>query len=174
MDDDYLKPQEATAWCKARKLPVINRALQRELVRIAEATRQAIYDDNDSIPRDVRVYYQALKYVAAVAGAPEGHKWYGTAPATDPEAALSAEQLKVASLLDAKVLRLVRSGCDDVTLIGRMSEDDMAKFKWLLEYTGKSGLDELCRRFKGFCHYVHILEAVAGGIASGEITVPAA
>jgi hypothetical protein len=172
MDDDYLQPQKVAAWCKARKLPVIDHALQRELVRIAQATVQAIYDDDKEIPRDVRVYYQALKFVAAVAGAPEGRGWFGTP--NDPETALSAEQLKVASELDAKVLRLVRSGGDHVRLLGRMSEKDMANLKWLLEYTGKAGLDELCRRFEGFVHYVHILEAVAGGIASGEIEVPAA
>jgi hypothetical protein len=27
----------------------------------------------------VRVYYQSLKFIASVSGAPEGRDWYGTA-----------------------------------------------------------------------------------------------
>ena len=96
MDGDYLIPPKATAWCKARKVPVINEALQRELVRVAEAAVRAIHDDDGEIPREVRVYYQALKYVAAVAGAPEGRKWYGygTEGVAGKETGLTTEQLK--------------------------------------------------------------------------------
>jgi hypothetical protein len=75
--DDYLQPHRAASWCKARKLPVIENSLQRELVRIVTVLQKAIYADEESIPREVRVYYQALKYIASVAGAPEGREWYG-------------------------------------------------------------------------------------------------
>ena len=74
--EDYLQPHIATSWCKARKLPVIEDAAQRQLVQIAEKLREAIYGDEESIPREVRVYYQALKYIASVAGAPEAREWY--------------------------------------------------------------------------------------------------
>jgi hypothetical protein len=80
MDDDYLQPQKATAWSRKRKLPAIEQGQQRELVRIASAVYQAICDDEDSPPREVRVYYQALKFIASVAGAPECREWYGSDP----------------------------------------------------------------------------------------------
>lgn len=80
MDDDYLQPQKATAWARKRKLPAIEQGQQRELVRIAGAVYQAIRDDEDSPPREVRVYYQALKFIASVAGAPECREWYGSDP----------------------------------------------------------------------------------------------
>ena len=74
--EDHLHPQEAAAWCKDRGLPAIAPTLRRELVRIAKAVQQAIYEDEELIPREVRVYYQALKYISTVAGAPEGKQWY--------------------------------------------------------------------------------------------------
>jgi hypothetical protein len=37
---------------------------------------------------------------------------------------------------------------------------------------GPHAMDQLCLRFGGFCRYTKILEAMAAGIASGEIRVP--
>jgi hypothetical protein len=83
---------------------------------------------------------------------------------------LSAEQLQMAALIDAKVQRLVREGHDEVTLLGEMF-DCMPIFKILLD-SGHDTMDELCRRFTGFYHYAKILETLAVGIQSGAIQVP--
>jgi hypothetical protein len=58
-------------------LPAIDKDVQKELVRVALAVEQAIYADDASPPPEIRVYFQALKYIAAVSGAPECKKWYG-------------------------------------------------------------------------------------------------
>jgi len=167
--DDRVQPQKARAWCQARGLPALDPPLQRNLARIVQAVQQAIYDDADSIPRDVRVYYQALKYILAVAGAPDGQ----AADATrTPEPALTDEQLTLAAGIDAHVRQWLRLGCDDLTIMTKMSGDDMANFKVLLDTTTEEGMNALCARFAGFQQYAHILERVASGIASGEITVP--
>ena len=83
---------------------------------------------------------------------------------------LSAEQLQIASLIDAKVQKLIREGYDEVGIFLEMA-DDMPAFKRLLD-CGHGTMDELCRRFFGFYRYAKILETVAEGIASGEIQVP--
>jgi hypothetical protein len=83
---------------------------------------------------------------------------------------LSAEQLQMAALIDAKVQRLVREGHDEVTLLGEMF-DCMPIFKILLD-SGHDTMGELCRRFAGFYHYAKILETLAAGIQSGAIQVP--
>jgi hypothetical protein len=46
---------------QARKLPMIEPAMRNELGRIAQAVIQAIDDDEGSMPREVRVYYQARR-----------------------------------------------------------------------------------------------------------------
>jgi hypothetical protein len=127
--EDYLHPNRAASWCKARNLPVIENALQRELIRIAAALQRAIHADEELIPHEVRVYYQALKYIASVASAPAGRGGNGAGTARQEYPALTAEQLKTAAAIDSRVLGLLISGCDDVTIFAEMS-GDMPKFKW--------------------------------------------
>ena len=169
--DDGVQPRTAQAWCQARGLPALDPPLQRNLVRIVQAVQQAIYDDADSIPRDVRVYYQALKFVLAVAGASDGQA-RDAARTPEPEPALTDKQLTLAAGIDAHVRQWLRLGCDDLTIMTKMSGDDMANFKVLLDTTTEEGMNALCGRFAGFGQYAHILERIASGIASGEITVP--
>jgi uncharacterized protein YoaH (UPF0181 family) len=83
---------------------------------------------------------------------------------------LSAEQLDIASRIDAKVQRLMAEGADDIAIFVGMS-DDMPACQRLL-YSGHPAMDELCLRFEGFYRYAKILEMIAVGIASGEIQVP--
>jgi hypothetical protein len=83
---------------------------------------------------------------------------------------LSAEQLDIASRIDAKVQRLSAEGADDIALFVEMA-DDMPAFKRLLD-SGHGTMDALCLRFGGFYRYAKILEMIAAGIASGEIQVP--
>ena len=84
---------------------------------------------------------------------------------------LTAEQIQIASILDAKVQELAASGCDDVTILRDMF-DYMPGFKRLMDTSQKGEMDELCRRFPGFSHYATILESLAAGITSGAIKVP--
>ncbi len=167
--DDGVQPRMARAWCQARGLPALDPPLQRDLAHIAQAVQQAIYDDADSIPRDVRVYYQALKFILAVAGDPDGQ---ARAATRMPEPALTDKQLTLAAGIDAHVQQWLRLGCDDLTILTKMSGEDMANFKLLLDTTTEEGMNALCVRFAGFGQYAHILERIASGIASGEITVP--
>jgi hypothetical protein len=164
-DDDYLQPQKAAAWNKSQKVPVIDAAMRTELVRIAKAVEQAIYDDEKSIPREVRVYYQSLKFIASVAGAPEGRKWYGTSGPVR-EDALSDDRIKVAEEIDATMQRLLDTGCDDLGIIGKLTDGEMAKFKWLVETTAAEALYELCVRYDGFYYLVDIVQSVGGDRAS--------
>lgn len=83
---------------------------------------------------------------------------------------LSAEQLQIASMIDAKVQKLVNEGHDEFTIFGEMF-DCMPGFKLLLD-SGQGTMDELCRRFAGFYRYAKILQTVAAGIESGDIQVP--
>ena len=83
---------------------------------------------------------------------------------------LSAEQLDIASRIDAKVQRLAGESNDDVAIFVELMED-MPAFRQLLD-AGPHAMDQLCLRFGGFYRYAKILEAIAAGIASGEIRVP--
>jgi hypothetical protein len=84
---------------------------------------------------------------------------------------LTAEQLRIASEIDAKVGELAGAGLDDLTIMGEM-HGQMADFKRLLDTSARGEMDELCVRFPGFYRYAKILEAVAAGIKTGRIKVP--
>ena len=66
--------------------------------------------------------------------------------------------------------RLAGEGNDDVAIFVELVED-MPAFRQLLD-AGPHVMDQLCLRFGGFYRYGKILEAIAAGIASGEIRVP--
>jgi hypothetical protein len=83
---------------------------------------------------------------------------------------LSAQQLDLAARIDAKVQRLIAEGNDGVTLFVELLGDTPA-FRQLLD-AGPHAMDQLGLRFGGFYRYAKILEAIAAGIASGEIQVP--
>lgn len=81
---------------------------------------------------------------------------------------LTAEQLQIASMIDAKMQTLVCDGNDDLTILAEMF-DYMPGFKRLMDTSEPDTMDGLCRRFAGFFHYAKILEMVAAGIQSGAI-----
>jgi hypothetical protein len=83
---------------------------------------------------------------------------------------LSAEQLHIASQIDARVRELEQAGNHQVTIFAEMSPL-MPGFKELLDTAGRRGLNELCGRFDGFYRYAKILESIAASIQSGEIKV---
>ena len=84
---------------------------------------------------------------------------------------LTAEQLQIASMIDAKIQRLVCDGNDDLTILGEMF-DYVPGFKRLMDTSEPGTMDELCRRLPGFFHYAKILGMVEAGIQSGAIKVP--
>ena len=90
----------------------------------------------------------------------------GTCPKTT--GAADAEVVSLAEKLDAKVLRLLRRGCDDVTIFMEMRED-IPSFRWLLDTVGADGMDKLCGRFAGIGHYAHILETISIGMRLGAL-----
>ena len=83
---------------------------------------------------------------------------------------LTGEQLQIASMIDAKMQKLVCDGNDHLTILGEMF-DYMPGFKRLMDISEPDTMDELCR-FAGFFHYAKILEMVAAGIQSGTIKIP--
>jgi hypothetical protein len=62
---------------------------------------------------------------------------------------LTAEQLRIASMIDAKMQELVCSGNDDLTILGEMF-DHMPGFKRLMDTSEPGNMDELCRRLPAF------------------------
>ena len=61
---------------------------------------------------------------------------------------LTAEQLQIASMIDAEMQKLVCDGNDDLTILGEMF-DYMPGFKRLMDTAEPGTIDELCRRFAG-------------------------
>ncbi len=84
---------------------------------------------------------------------------------------MTAEQLQIASTIDARMRAVERPGANAVVIIGEMF-DYMPSFKQLIDTTTPSEMDDLCDRFEGFYRYAKILEALADGIESGDIPVP--
>jgi hypothetical protein len=79
---------------------------------------------------------------------------------------LTAEQLQIASMIDAKVKSIGRPSVDDFTIFAEMA-DYLPAFKRLMDTSKHAAVDELYRRFAGFFHCAKILERVAAGIQSG-------
>jgi hypothetical protein len=84
---------------------------------------------------------------------------------------LTGEQLQIASMIDAKMQKLVCDGNDDLTILGEMF-DYMLGFKRLMDISEPDTMDELAGGSPDFFHYAKILEMVAAGIQSGAIKVP--
>ena len=81
--------------------------------------------------------------------------------------AATAEQLRIAASIDAKML-LLGARCDDATILAEMY-DHMAGFKQLLDNLQHGEMDELCHRFPAFYRYAKILESIAAAIKSGAM-----
>jgi len=84
---------------------------------------------------------------------------------------LSAEQLQMAGLIDARVKAIAKSGVDDLAIFTDMA-DYLPAFKRLMDTSTDDDMDQLAARYTGFYQYAKILEAVAAGIRSGKIVVP--
>jgi hypothetical protein len=84
---------------------------------------------------------------------------------------LTAEQLQMAGLIDARVKAIAKSGVDDLAIFTDMA-DYLPAFKRLMDTSTADDMDLLAARYTGFYQYAKILEAVAAGIRSGKIVVP--
>jgi hypothetical protein len=81
---------------------------------------------------------------------------------------LSAEQLQMAGLIDARVKTIAKSGVDDLAIFTDMA-DYLPAFKRLMDISTDDDRDQLAARYTGFYQYAKILEAVAAGIRSGKL-----
>ena len=81
--------------------------------------------------------------------------------------AATAEQLRIAATIDAKMQRLLAAGGDDATIMAEMY-DHMPQFKRILDGSQHGEMDELCASFPSFYSYAKILETVAAAIQSGR------
>ena len=84
---------------------------------------------------------------------------------------LTAEQLQMAGLIDARVTAIAKSGVDDLAIFTDMA-DYLPAFKRLMDTSTADDMDLLAARYTGFYQYAKILETVAAGIRSGKIVVP--
>ena len=80
--------------------------------------------------------------------------------------AATAEQLRIAATIDAKMQQLLAARCDDAANMGEMF-DHMAGFKQLMDGSRHGEMDELCQRFPSFYRYAKLLESVAAAMQSG-------
>jgi hypothetical protein len=81
--------------------------------------------------------------------------------------AATAEQIRIAATIDAKMQGLLGAGYNDAIILGEMF-DHMPGFKLLLD-SGQPVLDELCDQFPSFYRFAKILENVAAAIQSGAL-----
>ncbi len=86
-------------------------------------------------------------------------------------ASITAEQRNVAAQLDARMKDLVAAGLDEVKIIAAM-KDCMPDFHDLITGMSSTAMNALCREFAGLYRYAKIVETIAQGIASGQISVP--
>lgn len=84
---------------------------------------------------------------------------------------VTERQLHEAGLIDDFVKAIFARGGNEEDLLRTMS-GVMPSFKVLLDSTTPTQMDELCERFDGFYAFASMLEAMATGIAAGEIDVP--
>ena len=85
--------------------------------------------------------------------------------------ALTSEQLWIATKIDARMQKLIRTGKDDMAIMVAMA-DHMPAFEQLLSSAQPGDVDQLTRKFLGFHRYTRILASLAAGIHSGAIPMP--
>ena len=93
-------------------------------------------------------------------------------PADDTNVALiEAARVQIATVIDLQMQPLIETRADDLTVLSEM-RGTMAGFKLLTETAGPAEMQSLMQRFVGLCRFAQVLERIAVGIQSGDITVP--
>jgi len=85
--------------------------------------------------------------------------------------ALTAEQRWIATKIDTRMQKLIRTGKDNTAIMAAMA-DHMPAFHQLLSTVQPADMEQLIQKFPGFYRYAKILEALAASIQSGAIPVP--
>ncbi len=85
--------------------------------------------------------------------------------------ALTNQQLWIATKIDTRMQKLIRTGKDNMAIMAAMA-DHMPAFHQLLNTAQPGDIDQLARKFPSFYRYAKILESLATGIQSGAIPVP--
>jgi hypothetical protein len=85
--------------------------------------------------------------------------------------ALTTEQRWIATKIDTRMQKLIRAGKDNTAIITAMT-DHMPSFHQLLSTLQPDDMQQLMRKFPGFCRYARILETLAAGIPSGASPMP--
>ena len=84
---------------------------------------------------------------------------------------LTAEQIQLASLIDAHVSRYPDTDRGDEPLWVALT-DYLDAFKRILDSATPGQMDTLCQQYPGFYRLAMLLESLAQGIAEGAIEVP--
>lgn len=84
---------------------------------------------------------------------------------------LTAEQLQLATLIDAHVNRYPDDVTGDEHLLPTIY-DYMDAFKRIMDSTTSVQMDYLCLQYPGFYRFAKLLESIAEGISDGTIAVP--
>lgn len=84
---------------------------------------------------------------------------------------LTAEQIQLATIIDTHVSQFPESQLGDEHLL-QSTYDYMDAFKRILDSSTSVQMDYLCQQYDGFYRFGKLLEAMAEGIASGDIEVP--
>jgi hypothetical protein len=99
---------------------------------------------------------------------------FGGDPGTAQEAVdmpLTKEQLRLARSIDKYVNDTMGKGGDDADILRGM-HSYMGTFKQVMDMSSEKEMLRLCQQYDGFYRFAKLLEALAGGIADGEIQVP--
>ena len=78
---------------------------------------------------------------------------------------------RLAERIDKKVKKILKKGASDLDVFAGMT-DYMDDFKTLMDTSSQADMDRLCARYDGFYRYAKVLESIARGIESGDISVP--
>jgi len=84
---------------------------------------------------------------------------------------LAAEQIQLATMIDAHVNRYPESQLGDEHLL-RSTYDYMDAFKRIMDSSTPVQMDYLCQQYSGLYRFGKLLESLAQGIAEGDVEVP--
>ena len=84
---------------------------------------------------------------------------------------LKPEHVQLAKKIHIEMINMLEHDGDELAILTGLTSY-MTKFKELIDSTSDGEMSLLCERYHGFYKYVQILENLATGIRSGEISVP--
>ena len=79
--------------------------------------------------------------------------------------ALTSKHIAFIKALDHEARQMMASGGEEALLMSLC--DKMDDIKTVIDAAGQGELDQYCQQYEGFYHYMHLLEKMAQGCASG-------